>query len=95
MGKNNKKNGAAAVRTKKVDPLILGTLVFAVVVLAALITLCVYRNSDAYSTSTGIRVNSSKMYSPTVPACHDVPQPIMIMRWALTIFGIISEIPPR
>lgn len=48
MGKNNKKNGAAAVRTKKVDPLILGTLVFAVVVLAALITLCVYRNSDAY-----------------------------------------------
>jgi len=39
-----------------------------------------YLNSEAYSTSTGILAKSSNKYSPTKPACHDVPQPIMIMR---------------
>src|SRR5690606_17916335 len=44
-----------------------------------------YLNSDAYSTSTGMRQNSSKRYSATRPACHDVPQATMMMRSALAI----------
>ena len=40
-----------------------------------------YLNSDAYSTSVGIRVIFSKRYSPTKPACHEVPQPSIIIRF--------------
>jgi len=38
-----------------------------------------YRNSDAYSTSTGIRVNSSSMCSPINAECQLVPQAVMTM----------------
>mmetsp|Transcript_27123 Transcript_27123/g.56364 ORF Transcript_27123/g.56364 Transcript_27123/m.56364 type:complete len:293 (-) Transcript_27123:360-1238(-) len=41
-----------------------------------------YRNSEAYSTSTGTLQRASRTYSPTRPACHDVPQPQMMMRRA-------------
>ena len=43
-----------------------------------------YLNSDAYSTSTGIRALSSIRYSPTKPACQEVPQAIIIIRSAFT-----------
>src|SRR3954470_20781400 len=48
------------------------------------ITGFLYRNSEAYSTSTGTRQNSSKKYSATKPACHDVPQATINIRSALT-----------
>ncbi len=53
-----------------------------------------YLNSDAYSTSTGIRQNSSIMYSATKPACHDVPQATIIILSALTSLLAYSRIPP-
>ena len=45
-----------------------------------------YLNSEAYSTSTGIRAHSSKIYSATKPACQEVPQATIMMRSALTNF---------
>ena len=36
-----------------------------------------YRNSDAYSTSTGIRAKSSISISPMSAECHEVPQAVM------------------
>ena len=45
-----------------------------------------YLNSDAYSTSTGIRAKSSIIYSPINPACHEVPQATIIIRFAFIIF---------
>ena len=44
-----------------------------------------YLNSDAYSTSTGIRARSSIKYSATKPACQEVPQ-------ATIRFGLRSKI---
>ena len=41
-----------------------------------------YLNSEAYSTSTGILTNSSNIYSATRPACHEVPQAIIMIRGA-------------
>ena len=38
-----------------------------------------YLNSEAYSTSTGILVKSSKRYSATKPACQDVPHATIII----------------
>ncbi len=43
-----------------------------------------YLNSEAYSTSTGMRAYSSIKYSPTKPACHDVPHATMIILSALS-----------
>ena len=51
-----------------------------------------YLNSEAYSTSTGILAKSSIIYSPTKPACHDVPQPIINILFA---FSNLSEIASR
>lgn len=39
-------------------------------------------NSEAYSTSTGILHRLSIRYSPTRPACQDVPQAHIMMRRA-------------
>ena len=39
-----------------------------------------YRNSEAYSTSTGMRASSSSMYSPIKPACHEVPHAVRTTR---------------
>ena len=36
-----------------------------------------YKNSEAYSTSTGVFAIPSIKYSPTSPACQEVPQAIM------------------
>ena len=52
-----------------------------------------YLNSDAYSTSTGIRVNSSSKYSATKPACQLVPQPKMRIREAFCHLSQWSSIP--
>ena len=41
-----------------------------------------YLNSEAYSTSTGIRARSSIKYSATKPACQEVPQPTMMILFA-------------
>lgn len=49
MGKNKKQTAVAT--KKKFDPMILGTLIFAAVVLIALVSVCVYRNSDGYIAS--------------------------------------------
>jgi hypothetical protein len=38
-----------------------------------------YRNSDAYSTSTGMRHSSSIISSPISAECHDVPHAVMMM----------------
>src|SRR6478609_4192044 len=61
----------------------------------SLITGLRYRNSDAYSTSTGMRQNSSKKYSDTKPACHDVPQATIKIRSALTSLLMYSRNPPK
>src|SRR5258706_1210458 len=53
-----------------------------------------YRNSEAYSTSTGIRQNSSKKYSAANPACQDVPQATTMIRSALTSLLRYSRKPP-
>mmetsp|Transcript_58035 Transcript_58035/g.138153 ORF Transcript_58035/g.138153 Transcript_58035/m.138153 type:complete len:265 (-) Transcript_58035:886-1680(-) len=39
-----------------------------------------YLNSEAYSTSTGMRQSDSSMYSPTSAACHDVPHAQKMIR---------------
>mmetsp|Transcript_5935 Transcript_5935/g.19129 ORF Transcript_5935/g.19129 Transcript_5935/m.19129 type:complete len:201 (-) Transcript_5935:233-835(-) len=53
-----------------------------------------YRNSDAYSTSTGTLHRDSRMYSPTRPACHDVPHPQMIIRRAArSLSNIVNRAP--
>ena len=52
-----------------------------------------YLNSLAYSTSTLIRARSSIKYSPTNPACHDVPQATIKILSALINFSILSSIP--
>src|SRR5919198_797280 len=39
-----------------------------------------YRNSDAYSTSTGMRASSSMYSSPMSPECQLVPHAVMIIR---------------
>src|SRR6185295_15949755 len=52
-----------------------------------------YRNSDAYSTSTGTRHNSSKIYSASKPACQLVPQAMIIMRWAFLSCSILFSTP--
>ena len=46
-----------------------------------------YRNSEAYSTSTGILAKSSKIYSATRPACQDVPQATIIILFAFRNFS--------
>ena len=38
-----------------------------------------YLNSEAYSTSTGTLAISSKRYSPTKPACQEVPQAMIMI----------------
>mmetsp|Transcript_5928 Transcript_5928/g.19093 ORF Transcript_5928/g.19093 Transcript_5928/m.19093 type:complete len:231 (-) Transcript_5928:710-1402(-) len=53
-----------------------------------------YRNSDAYSTSTGTLHSVSRMYSPTRPACHEVPQPQMMMRRAARSLSSIVYLAP-
>ena len=45
-----------------------------------------YLNSDAYSTSTGILANVSNRYSPTRPACHEVPHATIIILFAFENF---------
>mmetsp|Transcript_52691 Transcript_52691/g.162975 ORF Transcript_52691/g.162975 Transcript_52691/m.162975 type:complete len:301 (+) Transcript_52691:522-1424(+) len=39
---------------------------------------CLYLNSDAYCTSTGIRAMCSMRYSPTKAACQEVPHPMIV-----------------
>ena len=58
-----------------------------------LITGLRYLNSEAYSTSTLIRHNSSKMYSATRPACQLVPQATITIRFAFMICSAYSSIP--
>ncbi len=41
-----------------------------------------YLNSEAYSTSTVMRAKFSNKYLATKPACHDVPQAVIIIRRA-------------
>jgi len=57
------------------------------------ITGFLYLNSEAYSTSTGILAISSKIYSATSPACHEVPQATIIIRFAFAIRSILSSTP--
>ena len=52
-----------------------------------------YLNSDAYSTSTGILVNSSITYSATNPACHEVPHAIIIILSAFINLSKLSSTP--
>ena len=53
-----------------------------------------YRNSDAYSTSVGMRAICSNMYSPTSAACHDVPQAVRMSRRALSSRPMMFCRPP-
>ena len=41
-----------------------------------------YLNSEAYSTSTGMRQSVSMICLPIRPACHDVPQATITTRFA-------------
>ncbi len=52
-----------------------------------------YRNSEAYSTSTGMRAKSSKRYSATRPACQLVPHAMMRMRCAFSQRSQCSSMP--
>ena len=53
-----------------------------------------YLNSDAYSTSTGIRTRSSIKYSATKPACQEVPQATIMIRSAFKNFFSYWLSPP-
>ena len=52
-----------------------------------------YLNSLAYSTVTGMRQKFSIRYLPISPACHEVPQATIIIRFAFNI-AIIIVYPP-
>jgi len=53
-----------------------------------------YLNSEAYSTSTGIRAKSSNKYSATNPACHEVPQATITIRLAFKNLAMLSSTLP-
>ena len=67
----------------------------AIITSSLLIIGFLYLNSEAYSTSTGILVKSSKIYSPINPACQEVPQAIIIIRFEFINLLEYSEIPPN
>ncbi len=54
-----------------------------------------YRNSEAYSTSTGIPASSSSMYSPRSAACQLVPQAMMTIRVIFASSSSLSVMPPK
>ena len=54
-----------------------------------------YRNSLAYSTSTGSRANCSIRYSPTSAACQLVPQPVSTIRRTFSIGNLDSSAHPK
>ena len=51
-----------------------------------------YLNSLAYSTVTGMRQKFSIRYLPISPACHEVPQATIIIRFAFNSFSLLSKI---
>ena len=53
-----------------------------------------YLNSEAYSTSTGILAYSSIRYSPTRPACQEVPQATIMIRSMFLSLSAYSLMPP-
>ena len=59
----------------------------AITTLLLSIKVLLYRNSEAYSTWTGIFENLSIKFLPIKPACHDVPHAVIYILSASLIWG--------